>query len=73
MQGPPGTGKTTTITGVIGMILAENPFARIHVCAPSNTAVDEIVDRIRAKNLLGNEREVTEIVLRISAMSHKLP
>jgi len=41
-----GTGKTSTITGIVSMILTDNINAKIHICAPSNAAVDEIVDRL---------------------------
>ena len=45
IQGPPGTGKTQTITGIIAMCL-QSGAQKIHVCAPSNSAVDEILSRI---------------------------
>jgi len=53
VQGPPGTGKTSTIIGIISMILYSNIDSKIHICAPSNTAVDEILSRIQAKGLIG--------------------
>ena len=46
IQGPPGTGKTSTITGLIAMILSSDSCSKIHICAPSNGAVDEIVSKI---------------------------
>lgn len=46
IQGPPGTGKTTTIVGMINMLISGDPSVRIHVCAPSNAAVDQILPRV---------------------------
>jgi len=57
IQGPPGTGKTATITGIISMILSSNQNAKIHLCAPSNPAVDEIILRILSRGLKGVDRE----------------
>ncbi|KAI4290958.1 hypothetical protein PAPHI01_0232 [Pancytospora philotis] len=47
IQGPPGTGKTRVTLSVI-RALAAAPDRKILVCAPSNTAVDEIVARMAA-------------------------
>lgn len=44
IQGPPGTGKTHTISGLLSMLYNSNK--RVLVCTPSNTAVDEIVNRL---------------------------
>lgn len=44
MWGPPGTGKTKVLIGLILMALHSNK--RVHVCAPSNAAIDEILKRI---------------------------
>ena len=57
IQGPPGTGKTKTIVGIIDSILKtlehQSPeYAKIMVCAPSNCAVDEIINRILAADLI---------------------
>jgi len=41
--GPPGTGKTTTVSAAIASYLILNPGKRVLACAPSNTAVDNIV------------------------------
>jgi len=49
VQGPPGTGKTSTIIGMIEMILASHENAKILLCAPSNNAVDEVFSRIIKK------------------------
>jgi len=97
LQGPPGTGKTSTIMGIISILLdvgvpsdaplqqgkkinvgsslasvaSKNnvvkkatpadsaPFAadktRILLCAPSNTAVDELVYRLKKYGILGRD------------------
>lgn len=41
--GPPGTGKTTTVAAAIASYLSLNPGRRVLACAPSNTAVDNLV------------------------------
>jgi ATP-dependent RNA/DNA helicase IGHMBP2 len=51
MWGPPGTGKTAVLTSIIAMALKTNKT--VHVCAPSNAAIDEILNRINAKGLVG--------------------
>lgn len=56
IHGPPGTGKTTTVVEVIRQLaLREKP---VLVCAPSNAAVDVLVERCAAAGLdvlrLGN-------------------
>ena len=45
IQGPPGTGKTHTVTGIISMLIGSGA-RKIHICAPSNAAVDEILARL---------------------------
>jgi senataxin len=55
VQGPPGTGKTSTILGIISMVLATHSKKKIHLCAPSNGAVDEILMRICSKGLKGTD------------------
>jgi senataxin len=51
IQGPPGTGKTHTILGLISLFLLNND-GKILICAPSNTAIDEISARIVNKGIL---------------------
>ena len=71
VQGPPGSGKTSSITSMMAMILYTNPKAKIHVCAPSNAAVDEILARIGEKGLIGFEnKDLTQMLLRIGALEH---
>jgi superfamily I DNA and/or RNA helicase len=44
IQGPPGTGKTHTINGILSMLYFSKK--KVLVCAPSNTAVNEIIHRL---------------------------
>lgn len=44
IHGPPGTGKTTTVAQLIREAVADG--ARVLACAPSNLAVDNIVERL---------------------------
>ena len=56
IQGPPGTGKTHTILGLISLFLLNNN-GKILICAPSNTAIDEISARIANIGLLNENLE----------------
>lgn len=54
IRGPPGTGKTTTLIEMILQILkmerlAMRPHPFIIVCAPSNRAADNVIERIPTK------------------------
>ena len=49
IQGPPGTGKTKTIVGMIKLLFEtylKDSKLKVQVCAPSNTAIDEILGRV---------------------------
>lgn len=49
--GPPGTGKTKTLVEAIGQIIKRNDTGEhILVCATSNSACDEIADRLLKNN-----------------------
>jgi ATP-dependent RNA/DNA helicase IGHMBP2 len=46
IHGPPGTGKTTTVVELILQAVARGE--RVLACGPSNTAVDNLLDRLVA-------------------------
>ncbi|KAI8622786.1 P-loop containing nucleoside triphosphate hydrolase protein [Chytriomyces sp. MP71] len=48
--GPPGTGKTRTLVEAAKTVLSLQPGARILIAAPSNAAVDLIVQRLSDAN-----------------------
>ena len=66
IHGPPGTGKTTTIVELVKqLILVERT---VLVCAPSNTAVDLLTERLAGVGMnvlrIGNISRVDEEVVR---------
>lgn len=65
IHGPPGTGKTTTLVHAIkGTVKNEQ---QVLVCAPSNAAVDLLVDKLSEQGLnvirIGHPARVTEQTL----------
>lgn len=62
IHGPPGTGKTTTLVEAILQTLKEEE--QVLVCAPSNAAVDLLVEKLDEQQLevvrIGNPARVNE-------------
>ena len=62
IHGPPGTGKTTTLVYAIRQTIKEEK--QVLVCAPSNAAVDLLVDKLSEQGLqalrIGHPARVTE-------------
>lgn len=65
VHGPPGTGKTTTLIAAISRATRANQ--RILVCAPSNAAVDLLVEKLTDRGIstlrLGHPARVEEKIL----------
>jgi superfamily I DNA and/or RNA helicase len=65
IHGPPGTGKTTTLVESIIEVLKQEE--QVLVCAPSNTAVDLLVEKLAEKQVevlrIGNPARVTQDLL----------
>lgn len=55
------------------MVLSDKSIQKVHVCAPSNGAVDEIVLKIIERGLKGNTKDLTNIILRVGATSYESP
>ncbi|QEG24191.1 AAA domain-containing protein [Mariniblastus fucicola] len=62
IHGPPGTGKTTTVVAFICECVADGE--KVLACAPSNTAVDNLLERLIGEGIravrLGHPARVTE-------------
>lgn len=50
IQGPPGTGKTVTSATIVYQLVKQSG-GPVLVCAPSNTAVDQLTEKIHRTNL----------------------
>ncbi|XP_034939289.1 putative helicase mov-10-B.1 [Chelonus insularis] len=77
--GPPGTGKTSTLVETICQIMIRNPSNRILICTSSNSAADEIVERLINQfssvddtifRMYGASRKSTEIKLQLKTVSN---
>jgi len=68
IHGPPGTGKTTTVCELIWQAVKRGE--RVLACAPSNVAVDNMVERLHAAKLnvvrLGHPARLLPSVVRRS-------
>lgn len=62
IHGPPGTGKTTTLVSAIRVCLQSE--SQVLVCAPTNTAVDLLAERLGALGIsvlrLGHPARISE-------------
>jgi ATP-dependent RNA/DNA helicase IGHMBP2 len=78
IHGPPGTGKTTTLVAAIQQTIKDEK--QVLVCAPSNAAIDLLVEKLSEKGVqalrIGHPARVTEQTLsktldaRIAAHPH---
>lgn len=50
IQGPPGTGKTVTSATIVYQLVRQGG-GPVLVCAPSNTAVDQLTEKIHRTGL----------------------
>lgn len=64
IHGPPGTGKTTTLIQIARLLLQSEK--QILVCAPTNTAVDHLSEKLSEEGLevirIGNPARVSDAV-----------
>jgi len=71
VHGPPGTGKTTTLTAICRALLQEE--GKIHVCAPSNAATDNLAEMLARQGLrvvrIGNPARMDESLTRLTIES----
>ncbi len=69
VHGPPGTGKTTTLVQAI-KLLVKKENKTILVCAPSNTAVDLLSEKLSFEGLnvlrVGNPARVSERLMSLT-------
>ncbi len=69
VHGPPGTGKTTTLIQAI-LALIKQDKKQILVCAPSNTAVDLLAEKLHSEGLrvlrVGNPARVNENLMALT-------
>lgn len=65
IHGPPGTGKTTTLVGGIQELVKQGK--KILMCAPSNAAIDNVVEKLIRENVrvvrVGNAAKASEEAL----------
>jgi helicase MOV-10 len=77
--GPPGTGKTTTLVEAILQFVKSKPESKVLVCAPTNTAADELCKRLTQLNgsemlrLMAYSRDPREVEASILPYTHTDP
>jgi superfamily I DNA and/or RNA helicase len=68
IHGPPGTGKTTTLVHLIRLIVQTE--TQVLVCAPTNTAVDLLTERLKEQGLnvlrVGHPARISEALQKTS-------
>ena len=68
LYGPPGTGKTTTLVNTVRLVLQTEK--QVLVCAPTNTAVDLLCEKMNKIGLnvlrLGHPARISEDLLSTS-------
>lgn len=67
--GPPGTGKTKTVSVILHRLLRLMPWARILVCAPTNTAILQLASHL--VSLFGNSSESKNLTNAIILFGNK--
>ncbi|KRX05957.1 P-loop containing nucleoside triphosphate hydrolase [Pseudocohnilembus persalinus] len=76
VQGPPGTGKTHTLLGLVSGLNYYQQHAprngskkKIMICAPSNTAINEVIERIQVNGLISIDGQKQNInIVRIGIL-----
>ena len=74
--GPPGTGKTTTLAEAILQFVKSKTESKVLVCAPTNTAADELCKRLTQLNrsemlrLMAYSRDPHEVEASVLPYTH---
>jgi helicase MOV-10 len=74
--GPPGTGKTTTLAEAILQFVKSKTESKVLVCAPTNTAADELCKRLTQLNrsemlrLMAYSRDPHEVEASVMPYTH---
>ena len=76
IQGPPGTGKTVTSATIVYQLVKQNG-GPVLVCAPSNTAVDQLTEKIdrtglRCVRVCAKSREAIDSPVQHLALHNQL-
>lgn len=77
VQGPPGSGKTTLIVALINAFFSKiikvdrvEGKSRILICAPSNTAIDEVIKRLRMGITLTSGESFVPFIIRMGCSNN---